>query len=37
MVVEYVALPSLNITTMLLWMYGTAVGNANNLQLVCSQ
>jgi hypothetical protein len=37
MVVEYVALPSLTITTMLIWMYGSAVGNPNNLQLLASQ
>jgi hypothetical protein len=37
MVVEFVALPSLNITTMLIWMYGVAVGNPNNAQLIVSQ
>ncbi len=36
-VVEYVDLNTLNITTKLLWMYGTAVGNTNNLELVESQ
>jgi hypothetical protein len=37
MALEYVALPSLTVTTMIMWMYGTAVGNANNLQLITSQ
>lgn len=36
-VVEYVDLSTLNITTKLLWMYGIAVGNPNNLQLIASQ
>ena len=36
-VVEYVDLSTLNVTTKLLWMYGIAVGNANNLQLVTTQ
>jgi hypothetical protein len=36
MVVEYVDLSTLTITTKLLWMYGVAVGNANNGQLICS-
>jgi hypothetical protein len=37
MVVEYIAMPSLAITCMLLWMYGVAKGNTNNLQLIASQ
>ena len=37
MVVEYVALPSLAITTLITWMYGVAAGNKNNIQLVNSQ
>jgi hypothetical protein len=37
MVLEFVALPSLNITTMLIWMYGAAKGNVNNIELICSQ
>jgi len=34
MVVEYVDLSTLTVTTKLLWMYGTAVGNPNNGQLI---
>jgi len=34
MVVEYVDLSTMNVTTKLLWMYGKAVGNANNGQLI---
>lgn len=37
MVVEYVDLGTLTVTTKLLWMYGTAVGNANNGQLIVTQ
>ena len=36
MVVEYIDMATLNVTTKLLWMYGVAVGNANNGQLVVS-
>lgn len=36
-VVEYVDLSTLNVTAKLLWMYGIAVGNPNNLQLIASQ
>lgn len=36
-VVEYVDLNTLNVTTKLLWMYGLAPGNPNNLQLIASQ
>jgi hypothetical protein len=34
MVVEYVDLSTLNVTTKLLWMHGVAVGNPNNGQLI---
>ena len=34
MALEYIALPSLKIRTMLIWMYGIARGNPNNLQLI---
>lgn len=37
MVLEYVTMSSLAITTKLVWMYGVAKGNVNNLQLVKSQ
>jgi hypothetical protein len=37
MVVESVNIDTLAVTTKLLWMYGTAVGNANNADLICSQ
>lgn len=37
MVVEYVDLGTLTVTTKLLWMYGTAVGNKNNGQLIVTQ
>lgn len=37
MVVEFVDLNTLNVTTKLLWMYGVAVGNPNNGQLVTTQ
>jgi len=36
MVLEYLTLSTLKITTKLVWMYGTAVGNANNGQLIVS-
>lgn len=36
MVVEYVDLSTLTVTTKLLWMNGVAVGNANNGQLIIS-
>ena len=36
MVLEYITLSTLKITTKLVWMYGTAVGNANNGQLIVS-
>jgi hypothetical protein len=36
MVVEYVDLSTLTVTTKLLWMYGVAVGNKNNGQLIVS-
>jgi hypothetical protein len=36
MVLEYITMSDLSITTKLVWMYGTAVGNANNGQLICS-
>jgi hypothetical protein len=34
MVLEYIALPALTANIILLWMYGTAVGRANNGQLI---
>ena|SRR2546421_1620148 len=34
MVLEYITLSDLSITTKLIWMYGKAVGNANNGQLI---
>jgi hypothetical protein len=34
MVLEYIAMATLTVTTKLIWMYGTAVGNANNGQLI---
>jgi len=34
MVLEYIDLATLNIVTKLIWMYGKAVGNANNGQLI---
>lgn len=37
MVVEYVDLGTLTVTTKLLWMFGTAVGNKNNGQLIVTQ
>lgn len=37
MVVEYVDLSTLNITTKLLWMYGVAKGNVNNGQLIVTE
>ncbi len=37
MVVEYIDLSTMAITTKLLWMNGVAVGNANNGQLIVSQ
>lgn len=37
MVVEYVDLGTMNVTTKIMWMYGLAPGNPNNLQLICSQ
>jgi len=36
MVEEFVAMPTLTITTMILWMYGVAKGNVNNIQLIQS-
>lgn len=35
--VEYVDLSTLNVTTKILWMYGVAPGNTNNLQMIASQ
>jgi hypothetical protein len=37
MVLEYITMSSLAVTTKLVWMYGVAKGNVNNLQLVKSQ
>lgn len=37
MVVEYIDLSTLAITMKLLWMFGVAVGNANNGQLIVTQ
>jgi hypothetical protein len=37
MVVEYVDLSTMNVTTKLMWMNGVAVGNANNGQLIVTQ
>ncbi len=37
MVVEYVDLNTMNVTTKLMWMNGVAVGNPNNGQLITSQ
>lgn len=34
LVLEYITMSDLSITTKLVWMYGTAVGNANNGQLI---
>lgn len=36
MAVEYIDLSTLTITTKILWMYGVAVGNANNLQRIAT-
>ncbi len=36
MVLEYITMSTLTVTTKLVWMYGVAVGNANNGQLICS-
>lgn len=36
MALEYITMSSLTVTTKLVWMYGTAVGNANNGQLIVS-
>lgn len=36
MVLEYITMSDLSITTKLVWMYGVAVGNANNGQLIVS-
>lgn len=37
MVLEYINMSDLTIVTKLVWMYGTAVGNANNGQLIVTQ
>lgn len=36
MVLEYLTMSDLTVTTKLVWMYGVAVGNANNGQLIVS-
>jgi hypothetical protein len=36
MVLEYLTMSDLSVTTKLVWMYGAAVGNANNGQLIVS-
>jgi hypothetical protein len=37
MVLEYITMATLTVTTKLVWMYGIAKGNINNVQLVKSQ
>lgn len=37
MVVEYIDPATLNVITKLMWMFGTAIGNANNLQYVTNK